>query len=524
MDETLAAVILTDVFSPWEEIWLAVRTKVYRRKKDVLSKFVKSTLLPQLDVPEGKGPGRARIADFQLDIEMFLRGLFMMRSTRRDRDGTVVVAVAPVGFKSDSLRKLGRYIDYLKARSGLLTNGLELRVYERAPGGGIELSFQCTEEEIPSRTEELRTLLGLAAASKVETDTLSAEDSADQDEGEPEKAPANDEPMSEPEPVPEPAGTLQGSDEPPEASSDATVIPGPEREGGGMKIIAVYHNKGGVGKTTISVNLAAALRNRGLRVLLVDMDAQSNATFAVGLLKFQFEEEDDIIDKYVYHILGSGDFDFIPDVVRESSSFNTPEIDVIPSHIDLTNHQYKLTQISACRSRLMTKLDNVRDDYDFVIIDAPPSRDLYAEIALATADYLIIPSDLRPFANQGLTNVEQFVRDVNEFRWTIHREPLGVFGVLPSKISTNHQFIKFTLPRQKQSVVERYGFSLMDSVIFERMPLATALSRTKRQEEMDIPDPKSIFDFCKEEVSPSAKQAAVDFQMLADEVLEKAGV
>ena len=496
---------------------MAVQTSVYRSKKDVLSKFVKRLLLPQLGLPVGRGPGRARIADFQLDMDMFIRRLFLLKSRPLERDGTVVMAVAPGDSMRDSLRKLTRYSDYLKAHSGVLTNGLELRVYERAPGGGIELSLQCTEDELVSRTEELKAALRLAVAPTPVQDEdtgVSVEDEA--------PGLVSAETSVERETVTE---VIQEEVvEEPEPESHVAEASPPVRTGSGMKVVAIYHNKGGVGKTTISVNLAAALRNKGLRVLLIDMDAQSNATFAVGLLKFQFEEDDDIIDKYVYHILGSGDFDFIPDVVRRSSSFNSPEIDVIPSHIDLTNHQYKLTQISACRSRLIAKLDQVRGDYDVVIIDAPPSRDLYAEIALASADFLIIPSDLRPFANQGLTNVEQFVRDVNEFRSTMHREPLLVMGVLPSKISTNPQFIRHTLPRQKQAVSDRYGFSLMESIIFERMPLATALSRSHRQDDLDIPDPKSIFSFCKLEVSPSAGQAAVDFQMLADEVLEKAGL
>jgi len=78
-----------------------------------------------------------------------------------------------------------------------------------------------------------------------------------------------------------------------------------------------------------------------------------------------------------------------------------PEIDVIPSHINLIEGQYKLNQIAASKTRLVTKLKKW-ENYDIVIIDTPPSRDLYAQVALIAADYLIIPSDLKPFANQGL--------------------------------------------------------------------------------------------------------------------------
>ena len=118
-----------------------------------------------------------------------------------------------------------------------------------------------------------------------------------------------------------------------------------------MKTIAIYHNKGGVGKTTVAVNLAAALSKKGKRVLLIDIDSQANTTFATGLIKFQFEEDDDLQDCNVYHLLESGDFNFIPDVIRKSDYFNNPEIDVIPSHINLIEGQYKLNQIDASRPR-----------------------------------------------------------------------------------------------------------------------------------------------------------------------------
>lgn len=193
-----------------------------------------------------------------------------------------------------------------------------------------------------------------------------------------------------------------------------------------MKTIAIYHNKGGVGKTTTAVNLAAAFQNKGKRVLLIDIDAQANSTFATGLIKFQFEEEDDLKDKNVLQLISSSDFDFIPDILRKSKGFNTPEIDVVPSHIMLIDEQQKLTRFAASRLRLNTKLRLVEDDYDIAIIDAPPSRDLYAEIALIAADYLIVPSDMKPFANQGLTNVKNFIRETNETRSSIGKKPLNV--------------------------------------------------------------------------------------------------
>jgi len=284
-----------------------------------------------------------------------------------------------------------------------------------------------------------------------------------------------------------------------------------------MKTIAIYHNKGGVGKTTTAVNLAAAFRNKGKRVLLIDIDAQANSTFTTGLIKFQFDEDDDLEESNVFHLINFGESHFIPDIVRKSKGFNNPEIDVIPSHITLIDKQSTLTRIAASRFRLNTKLKQVEDNYDIVIIDAPPSRDLYAEIALVAADYLIIPSDLKPFANQGLTNVKNFIGEVNETRLSIGKEKLEVLGVLPSKVLTNQRYLAHTFPHQRDNVLHRYGFSVMRSIIYERIALANCVNKTIPIGKLEIPDPKSIFEF------DSNSDSVTEFRNLSNEVQQKIG-
>jgi cellulose biosynthesis protein BcsQ len=279
-----------------------------------------------------------------------------------------------------------------------------------------------------------------------------------------------------------------------------------------MKVIAVYHNKGGVGKTTTVVNLAAALSKKGKRVLVIDLDSQANTTFAAGLIKFHDEESDTIKDSYVFHVLKEGKQYPILEVVRKSSC-TKPEFDVVPSHIDLMQHEQEFIQTEQTRTRLIKKLQPVKDVYDIVLIDTPPSLNIYARIALITADYLIIPSDLKPFANEGLRNVRNFVTDINTFRADVGRGELQVLGVLPTKLPTFARFIEYTLPKMEEVVRNRYHFPLLQSRIFERQDVSKAVERIIEVGELDIPDPKSILDY-----KPDS-QAAAEFEKLADEVL-----
>lgn len=369
------------------------------------------------------------------------------------------------------IQRLERHLRTLRVPFGLITNGRELKIYKR-DRDDAQLVFQCDAQNIVSRTKEIKYLIGREE--------------------------------------------LKSRIEP----SKSPIIIDPERPKDEvnmkMKTIAVFHNKGGVGKTTTVVNLAAALSNKGKRVLVIDFDSQANTTFAAGLIKFEDEEFDDIKDSNIYHVIKSEEFYKISEVSRKSDYCN-PAIHIIPSHITLMKHEEELTRLDYSRIVLIEKLKEAQENFDIVLIDTPPSLNLYARIALISADYLIIPSDLKPYANLGLPNVRELVREVNGYRKMLNILPLKILGVLACKISTNPKFKQYTLPMRISSVMERYDFEVMETVIYEREDLAKCAEQIRVIGGMEIVDPQSVLDF-----KPDS-ESAKEFKALAEEVLKKIG-
>lgn len=486
-----------------------------RNESEVESKLIVSYLLPQLGYTPDTWHQEITFGNIRLDFLSFAVQVIPFTLNADSPLSLVLEAKHPKQKLDRHIRKLKRYLTSLNVRYGLLTNGKDLRIYARLTDE-VKLVFQCQGEEIESKIDEIKGLVGRDSLQYRQTQSIiSISDHNPEPDYHSEVAISTESNHQEIDNIPESQLTEN-------QSQPIEIIPCKTESQASMKVIAVYHNKGGVGKTTTVVNLAAAFSKKGYRVLIIDLDSQANTTFATGLIKFQFEEDDNIKERYVYHLIKSGEFDFIPDLVRKSVDFNHPEIDVIPSHIDLLQHQDVLKNISASRFRLTTKLKEVEADYDIVIIDTPPSRDLYAEIPLITANYLIIPSDLKPFANQGLTNVKQLVKEVNEFRASSGQSLLKIMGVLPCKISTNSKYQQYVLPRQMFVIPDKYDLPLMDNVIFERTALAQCLNETITVGDLEIPNPQSIFKY--EETHANAGQSATEFESLAEEVLSKMAI
>jgi chromosome partitioning protein len=455
-----------------------------RNESEVESKLLVGYLLPKLGYSPDTWHQEVRFGKIRLDFLAFVQKI-PFKLDARSPLGLIIEAKHPRKNLDKHVYQLRNYLTSLNISYGLLTNGKELRIYQQT-AGSVRLIFQCAGEDIDDRLTDIIQLIG--------RDFLQERLSS----------------------LPASLPSLLSS--PQTSSISNSALPSPASS---MKTIAIYHNKGGVGKTTVSTNLAAAFSRKGYRTLLIDIDAQSNSTFATGLIKFQFEEEDDLRDRNIYHALASSDTNFIHDLVRQSSYFNDPEIDVVPAHIDLIKYQDALTTKMSSRNRLLAKLKRVENSYDLVIIDTPPSRDIYAEAALITADYLIIPSDLKPFANQGLPTVKEFIISINENRETFGRQPLEVLGVLASKISTNAQYIKHSFPKQRSVIGDRYGMSLLESVIYDRTPLSACFNQTMLVGDIEYPYPQSIFKYADMQRSSSSQTAALEFEVLADEVLNK---
>lgn len=169
------------------------------------------------------------------------------------------------------------------------------------------------------------------------------------------------------------------------------------------KIIAIANQKGGVGKTTTSINLSAALSYLGKKVLLIDLDPQANATTGIGASKIGFE-------KTSYELLLSSDS--VDDV---KISLPIPQIDMIAASIDLSGADIQISQLPTASERLLkTKLLPIKDRYDFIIIDCPPSLGLLNTNALTAADSALIPVQCEYYALEGLNQLLNTIRLVQK--------------------------------------------------------------------------------------------------------------
>ena len=168
------------------------------------------------------------------------------------------------------------------------------------------------------------------------------------------------------------------------------------------EIMAIANQKGGVGKTTTTINLSAALAEKGKKVLVIDMDPQGNTTSGLGLDKNN--------QKYTVYDLLLGEASIEECIVREVFD----NLDVLPSNVDLSGSEIELIGVERKEYILKENVRQVKDDYDYIIIDCPPSLSMLTINAMTTADTILVPIQCEYYALEGLSQLIYTISLVKE--------------------------------------------------------------------------------------------------------------
>lgn len=222
------------------------------------------------------------------------------------------------------------------------------------------------------------------------------------------------------------------------------------------KVIAVFNQKGGVGKTTTNINLAAGLAHYGKRVLTIDCDPQGNTTSGLGINK-------DVVVFSYYDVL-------ITDIDPKEAIIKTgyKNLDIIPSNVQLSGAEIEMVSIQDREYTLKNKISELKNDYDYIFLDSPPSLGLITINALVAADSILIPIQCEFYALEG---VSQLINTYKIIRKNLNKD-LRIQGVLLTMYDK-----RTNLNIQVVSEIQKYfGDKVYNTVIPRNVTLAEAPS------------------------------------------------
>lgn len=250
-------------------------------------------------------------------------------------------------------------------------------------------------------------------------------------------------------------------------------------------VLAIVNQKGGVGKTTTSINLSAYLALKGKKTLLIDADPQGNATSGIGLEKKE-------LNKTIYDVLINGDE--IKEVIQQTGRKN---LWICPANINLVGAEIELVSLLSRETILKRAIQPVKSQYDFIIMDCPPSLGLITLNALTAADGVIVPIQSEYYALEGLTQLMDTIKIVKK-----HLNPaLDIFGVVVTMFDVRTQ-----LSHQVTSEIKQYfGEKLFKAIIPRNVRLSEAPSYGLTINEYD-----------------SKSKGADSYEYLAKEIIKRA--